>query len=305
MARKAHSLRRHETAMGYFFISPWLIGLLVFMAGPLIASGYLSLTDYNLLTPPTFVGLQNYRTMLSDPNFWQALQVTFYYAVLSVPLDLIIALAMALLLNQRVRFMRWFRTFFYLPALLPPVAISVLWNWILNPQYGILNEALGFLGLPQPQWLLAPQWTVPAYVVMSIWGVGTWMVIFLAGLQNVPQQLYEAAVLDGAGVGRKFWNITLPMISPVLFFDLVMGIVGAFSYFTQAYVLGQGIGSGAGVSNAGLFYSLYLYQKGFSELQMGYASALGWVLCFIVLMLSLLVFKSSALWVYYGGGDRS
>ena len=305
MARDRHRLRRRETAMGYFFISPWIIGLLVFMAGPLVASGYLSLTNYNLLTPPTFVGLQNYRTMLSDPNFWQALQVTFYYAVLSVPLDLMIALGMALLLNQRVRFMRWFRTIFYLPALLPPVAISVLWNWILNPQYGILNEALRFLGLPQPQWLLAPQWTVPAYVVMSIWGVGTWMVIFLAGLQNVPQQLYEAAVLDGAGIGRKFWNITLPMISPVLFFDLVMGIVGAFSYFTQAYVLGQSVGSGAGVSNAGLFYSLYLYQKGFSELQMGYASALGWVLCFIVLMLSLLVFKSSALWVYYGGGDRS
>ncbi len=305
MARDRHRLRRRETAMGYFFISPWIIGLLVFMAGPLVASGYLSLTNYNLLTPPTFVGLQNYRTMLSDPNFWQALQVTFYYAVLSVPLDLMIALGMALLLNQRVRFMRWFRTIFYLPALLPPVAISVLWNWILNPQYGILNEALGFLGLPQPQWLLAPQWTVPAYVVMSIWGVGTWMVIFLAGLQNVPQQLYEAAVLDGAGIGRKFWNITLPMISPVLFFDLVMGIVGAFSYFTQAYVLGQGVGNGAGVSNAGLFYSLYLYQKGFSELQMGYASALGWVLCFIVLMMSLLVFKSSALWVYYGGGDRS
>ncbi len=292
---------RRETAMGYLFISPWIIGFIVFVAGPLIASLIISMTDYNLLSSPQFIGLQNYAHMFGDANFWLSLQVTFYYALLAVPIDLIVALVLAIMLNQNVRFMPLFRTIFYLPALLPPVAISMLWIWILNPAYGILNTFLKTIGLPQPQWFLTPQTTVPGYVIMSIWGLGTWMVIFLAGLQNVPAELYEAAVLDGSGVWAKFWHVTLPMISPVLFFNLVMGIVGAFSFFTQAFVIGQGTGTGAGVSNSGLFYALYLYQKAFSELQMGYASALGWALFLIVMLLTLLVFRSSALWVYYGG----
>ncbi len=300
-AKKMPAFRRREIAMGYLFISPWMIGFLVFTSIPLVASIILSFTNYNVLSSPQFVGFANFAHMFTNNNFWQSLSVTFYYAVLSVPLDVIIAMLMALLLNQNVRFMPLFRTLFYLPALLPPVASAVLWNWILNPQYGILNEALGWLHLPQPQWLLTPQSTVPAYVIMSVWGVGTWMVIFLAGLQDVPQELYEAGMIDGVSVWAKFWHITLPMISPVIFFNLVMGIVGGFSYFTQAYVLGQNLGSGAGVENSGLFYSLYLYQKAFSELQMGYACALGWVMFFIVMLLSLVVFRSSALWVYYGG----
>ncbi len=296
---------RRETTMGYLFISPWIIGFIVFVAGPLIASLIISMTNYNLLSPPQFIGLQNYAQMFADSNFWLSLQVTFYYALLAVPVDLIVALVLAIMLNQNVRFMPLFRTIFYLPALLPPVAISMLWIWILNPAYGILNTFLRTIGLPQPQWFLTPQTTVPGYVIMSVWGLGTWMVIFLAGLQNVPAELYEAAVLDGSGVWAKFWHVTLPMISPVLFFNLVMGIVGAFSFFTQAFVIGQGTGTGAGVSNSGLFYSLYLYQKAFSELQMGYASALGWALFLIVMLLSLLVFRSSALWVYYGGESSS
>ena len=303
--QKVVSRSRREMIMGYLFISPWIVGFLVFVAGPLAVSLYLSLTNYNLLSAPQFIGVQNYTQMLSDPNFWQSLQVTFLYGILSVPIDLGVALILAILLNQNVRFMPLFRTIFYLPALLPPVATSVLWNWILNPAYGILNTFLKDIGLPQPQWFLTPQTTVPGYVIMSIWGVGTWMVIFLAGLQNVPTELYEAAVLDGSGLWTKFWRITLPMISPVLFFNLVMGIVGAFSFFTQAFVIGQGTGSGSGVANSGLFYALYLYQKGFSELQMGYASALGWVLFLIVMLLSLITFRSSALWVYYGGESSS
>lgn len=299
---KRSSLAVREWLTGYLFISPWLIGFIVFTLGPLVASLYLSFTNYNLLQPPQFIGVQNYVQMVRDPDFWQALSVTFYYAVFAIPLDLAVALALAILLNQRVRYMPLFRTIFYMPAILPPVATSVLWNWILNPDYGILNAFLHALGLPQPQWLVTPQWTVPAYIVMSVWGVGTWMVIFLAGLQDVPQSLYEAAAIDGASIWRSFWNITLPMISPVLLFNLVQGVIGTFSYFTQAYIMGNGVGgSNAGVDNAGLFYALYLYMQGFAELHMGYASALAWVLFFIVLILTLLIFKGSALWVYYGG----
>lgn len=295
-------MKQKEALLGYAYISPWLIGFIVFTVGPLIASLYLGFTQYNLLTPAKFVGFQNYVQVFHDHSFWQSLYVTFYYAIFSVPLDLLVALLLAVMLNQKVKFMRWFRTVFYLPAILPPVAVAILWNWILNPEYGILNRFLGFLHLPQPQWLIAPQWTVPSFIVMSIWGVGTWMITFLAGLQDVPASLYEAAIIDGASTLKKFWYVTLPMISPVLFFNLVMGIIGSFSFFTQAFVMGSGYGGqGAGVSNAGLFYALYIYIQGFSELNMGYASALAWVLFFIVLILTLLVFKSSSLWVYYGG----
>ncbi|QQE81379.1 sugar ABC transporter permease [Alicyclobacillus sp. SO9] len=293
-------MKRKEALTGYLFISPWLIGFIVFVFGPLAASLYLSFTKYNLLRPPKFIGFGNYHHMIFSVDFWKSLEVTFYYAIVSVPLDLLVALVLAILLNQNVRLMRLFRTLFYLPAVLPPVAIAVLWNWILNPDYGFLNRALGFIGLPKPQWLVTPQWTVPAFIVMSIWSVGTAMVIMLAGLQDVPQTLYEAVVIDGASTWQKFRYVTLPMISPVLFFNLVMGIIGAFSYFTQAYVMGSSYGQGAGVNNAGLFYALNVYIQGFSNLHMGYASALAWVLFFIVFVLTMLVFRSSALWVYYG-----
>lgn len=298
-------MRRTESLTGYLFISPWLVGLIVFTLGPLVASLYLSFTNYNLLQRPQFIGFQNYVAMVHDSSFWQSLYVTFYYAIFSVPLDLIVALILAILLSQRVRMLGLYRTMFYLPAILPPVATSVLWNWILNPAYGILNEFLGFLHLPQPQWLITPQWTVPAFIVMSMWGVGTWMIIFLAGLQDVPQSLYEAASIDGASIWRGFWNITLPMISPVILFNLIQGIIGTFSYFTQAYVMGSGVGGqGAGVNDAGLFYALNLYIQGFANLHMGYASALAWVLFFIVLVLTLLVLRGSAVWVYYGGEQQ-
>jgi multiple sugar transport system permease protein len=298
----ALKMKHREALLGYVYISPWLIGFFCLTLGPLLASLYFSFTQYNLLTPPKFIGAENYIHLLHDPDFWQSLYVTFYYAIFSVPLDLLVALILAILLNQKVRFMRWFRTIFYLPAVLPPVAVAILWNWILNPKYGILNRFLGLLHLPQPQWLVTPQWTVPSFIVMSIWGVGTWMITFLAGLQDVPASLYEAAIIDGASTWQKFWYVTLPLISPVLFFNLVMGVIAAFSYFTQAFVMGAGYGGqGAGVNNAGLFYVLNIYIQGFTELNMGYASALAWVLFLIVLLLTLLIFKSSALWVYYGG----
>jgi multiple sugar transport system permease protein len=300
MAFSRLSMKTREALVGYLFISPWIIGFLAFTLGPLAASLYLSFTDYNLLQPPKFIGLANYMQLIHDNDFWQSLHVTLYYAIVSVPLDLLVALLLAVLLNQKVRYMRLFRTLFYLPAVLPPVAVSVLWNWILNPEYGILNRFLALLHLPQPQWLVTPQWTVPAFIVMSIWGVGQAMVIMLAGLQDVPQSLYEAAVIDGASTWQKFRYITLPMISPVVFFNLVMGVIGAFSYFTQAYVMGASYGQGAGVNNSGLFYVLNIYLQ-VSSLHMGYACALAWVLFFIILLLTLLIFKSSALWVYYGG----
>lgn len=300
-------LRRREAWTGLAFVSPGVIGLLVFAVGPFLASGLLSFTNYNLLEPPKFIGVANYILLFHDHRFYIALWVTFYYAIVSVPLDLAVALGLALLLNQRVRGLGIFRTIFYLPAVLPPVATAVLWNWILNPDFGILNAALHFFGIPKeslPQWLIAPEWTVPAYILMSLWGVGTAMIVSLAGLQDVPKSLIEAAILDGAGTWARFWHITLPMISPVLFYNVIQGIIGSFSYFTTPFILGQGVGSGSGTNDAGLFYALYVYQQAFSNLNLGYASALAWVMLFIILLLTLIIFRSSSIWVYYGGERR-
>ncbi|MDI3298049.1 MAG: sugar ABC transporter permease [Bacillota bacterium] len=292
---------------GLAFIAPWLVGLVVFTLGPFLASGYLSLTSYDMLTPPRFTGLANYRQIFEDPRFYKALGVTFYYALVSVPLDLAVALGLALLLNQRVRGLGLFRTVFYLPAVLPPVVTAVLWNWILNPDFGIVNAGLRALGVPTshlPQWLVSPEWTVPAYVLMSLWGVGTAMIVSLAGLQDVPRELVEAALLDGAGAWARFRYVTLPMLTPVLFYNLVQGIIAAFGFFTTPFILGAGLGSGAGVDDSGLFYALYVYQQAFGQLHLGYASALAWVMLFLVLLLTLLVFRSSSIWVYYGGERR-
>lgn len=285
---------RREAIEGYIAILPWIIGFIVFMAGPILASLLISFCDWSILKPARWIGPQNYAALVSDPLFWQSLKVTFIYAIVSVPLGLGTALAVALLLNQKVRGLAGFRTIFYLPSVMPLVAVSLIWMWIYNPKFGILNFFLGKLGISGPEWLQSTTWVLPALIIMSLWGIGGGMLIFLAGLKNIPFELYEAAIVDGANSWQKFRSITLPMLSPTIFFLLVMGTIGSFQVFTQAFVMTEG-----GPLNASLFYVLYLYMQGFRWFHMGYASSLSWILTLIILLCTLIIFKSSAAWVYY------
>jgi len=289
-----------EHIAGWLMASPWIIGFLVFTIGPMLASVYLAFTDYDILKAPRWVGTANFERMLfADARFWKALQVTTVYAILSVPLHLVFGLAIALLLNARVRGLQWYRTIYYLPAVLSGVAVAMLWRWIFAADFGIINVILSFVGISGPAWLSDENWALPAFVLMSLWGVGGGMVIYLAGLQGVPTDLYEAAEVDGATTWDRFWNVTLPMISPVLFFQLVTGIIGALQIFTQSYIMTSG-----GPNDATLFYMLYLWQNAFRYFRMGYASALAWVIFFYILGLTILVFRSSRSWVYYEGELR-
>lgn len=292
------SLARREALAFYLFASPWIVGLVIWTAGPMIASLVLSLARYDVITPPQFVGLDNYVKMLTnDALVWQSLKVTAYYAVGSVPLGLVSALLLALLMNQRVRGIAAFRTIYYMPAVISGVPVALLWMWIFNPDFGIINNVLGAFGIQGPKWLFSEQWVIPAFILMSLWTIGAPMIIYLAGLQGIPQHLYEAAEIDGAGPWAKFANVTIPMISPIIFFNAIMGVIGSFQIFTPAYVMTQG-----GPDNASLFIGLYLYNNAFQFFQMGYASALAWLVFLIILALTLLVIRSSPYWVYYEGG---
>lgn len=289
---------KRSTGAFWIFISPWVFGFLVFTAGPIAFSGVLSLFDWNLIDDPVFVGFDNYVRAAQDPLVAKAVQVTLTYTVLSVPLQVLLALAVALLMNLKLRGIHVFRTIWYLPSLVTGVAQIVLFLWVFNPSYGLLNGVLSIFGISGPKWFDDPNWALPAVVIMSLWTVGGSMVIYLAGLQDVPTELYEAAALDGAGLLRRFWNITLPMISPVIFFSVVTGMIGAMQTFTQGYVITEN-GGGAGYSL--LFFVLYLYQNGFQFFQMGYASALAWILLVMIMALTALTFRGSAFWVYYEG----
>lgn len=287
---------------GYLCIAPWLVGFLLLTLGPMIFSFIISLMKWDLITPAKFVGLDNYRTIFTDDfRFRQSLKVTALYAAFSVPLGLIGSLSLAMLLNLKLKGMRIFRSIFYIPAILPGVAVTMLWLWILKPQGGVLNHILGMAHIDPKPWLSDPAWALPSFVIMSLWGIGGGMIIYLAGLQGVPTQLYEAAEIDGAGSWTKFWTVTIPMISPTIFFNLIMGIIGSFQVFTASFIMTPNGGPGYST----LFYVLYLYQKAFKYLQMGYASALAWILFAIVLVLTLLVFKLSGRWVYYEAEVKS
>jgi len=284
--------------LGYFFISPWLIGFLIFTLYPFVASIYYSLTNYSVLTSPEFTGFSNYKILFtSDLLFWKSLGNTLYFAAISIPLWIIVALGLAMLLNQELKGLAIWRTIFYLPSIVPVVGASIVWLWLLNPQYGIINGLLYLVGINGPGWITDPKWSKPSLIMMSLWGVGTSMIIYLASLQDVPTQLYEAAELDGASPYYKFINVTLPMISPTIFFQVIMGLIGAFQYFTQAYIMTNG-----GPSDSTLFYSLYLYNNAFRYFKMGYASAMAWILFIIIFALTLIIFRSSKGWVYYAGG---
>jgi len=286
-----------ENLEGYAFISPWIAGFLLWTLGPFVVSLFLSFTRYTIIAPPEWVGLQQYRELFTDdPNFWQSLQVTFTYALFAVPLHLVLALIIALMLNQKAPLLGLWRTVYYLPAVISGVAVSTMWIWVFNPRFGLINTVLGFVGIQGPNWLGDPQWVLPSLILMSCWSAGGGMVILLGGLQGIPVELYEAAMIDGANAWRKFWHITIPMISPLIFFNLIMGVIGSFQYFTQAFIMTQG-----GPGRASLFYNLYLYQNAFTYFKMGYASAMAWVMFVVILVLTLLVIRSSPIWVYYEG----
>lgn len=301
MVRAKHSrLARREELEGFLSIAPWLVGFLVFLVFPLLFSIYLSFTDYDYVSAPQWVGLANYqRALQQDPLFWHSLKVTFTYAAMALPLDLICSFGVALLLNLRGRGMNLFRTIYYLPAILPLVAVSILWLWIFNPQYGVLNWGLSLLGIRGPAWLYDPEWALPALVIMGLWSIGRAMIIYLAGLQNINPEMYDAARVDGAGVITSFRHVTIPMMTPVIFFNLIMGIIGSFQVFAQAFIMTAG-----GPARATYFYMLYLYNNAFQFFKAGYASALAWLMFIIILFFTLLILRSSSVWVYYEGELR-
>ncbi|MFN3683467.1 MAG: carbohydrate ABC transporter permease [Fimbriimonadaceae bacterium] len=288
---------RREQWVGLLFAMPWILGFLVFLAYPLISSFYYSFTSFSVLRRPIWIGLENYREMLGDEVFHLSLKNTLAFTAGSVPLATVAAILLALLLNTRVRGMALYRTVFYIPSLVPMVALGVLWLWVFNGQYGLLNEILRRLGLPDPAWLSDPAWAKWTLVIISIWGTGNAMVIYLAGLQDVPQSLYEAAEMDGARWWGKTRHVTLPMISPVILFNVVMGIIGTLQTFALPYVMFPG----GQPARSTYFFSMYLYDNAFLYQRMGYASAMGWVMFLITLALTLLALRVSAKHVHYEG----
>ena len=283
-----------RTITGYLFISPFILGVLLWVVYPAGMAAWLAFQKWNLITPATYVGSQNFETMVNDSLFWKALRVTSIFTFVSVPLGLIISFAMALLLNTKVRGLAIFRTIYYLPTIVPAVASAVLWAWILNTDFGLLNSIFHYFGLPKIAWLQQPEWALPAIILMSLWSVGQPMIIFLAGLQGIDDVYYEAAKIDGAGRWAQLIYITIPMMSSVIFFNLVLGIINSFQVFTAGYLITDG-----GPQNSTLFFVLYLYRVGFQNLKMGYAAALSWVLFFIILTFTVVVFKTLGSKVYY------
>lgn len=295
--------RKRENFFGILFAMPVMLGFVIFVFAPLIVSLVMSLTDYNVMSSEThFIGFSNFKHLFdgTDVFFLKSLKVTAYYVLLSVPLQIVFAFGIALVLNMPVKGRAFFRTIFYLPTIVPAVASSIVWMMLFDPDTGILNSLLKLVGLPTSQWIYGEHSVIPSLAVMSLWTVGGTVVIFLAGLQNVPRELYEAVEVDGGGSFAKLWAVTLPMVSPTIFFNLIMSFIGSFQVFSQAYIMTSG-----GPNNSSLFYVYYMYREAFQYGNIGVASALGWVLFLIILVLTMLVFRSSALWVFYEGEVKS
>jgi len=293
-----NSLVREQNRTAYLFLTPWLIGFFCLTVGPMIASLYFSLTKYNLLNAPVWIGLDNYiKIVTEDETFRNSLMLTFKYVFLSVPLKLAFALIVAMILNKGLKGLGIYRTVYYLPSLLGgSIAIAIVWRQIFAGD-GVFNSFLGWFGIEGPSWIAHPDYIIYTIVMLTVWQFGSAMVIFLAGLKQVPGELYEASSIDGAGKPRQFFSITLPLLTPVIFFNLVMGIINSFQAFTPAFVIGDGRG---GPLDATMFYTLYLYLKGFSFFDMGYASALAWIMLLIIGFLTAIVFTTQKYWVFYG-----
>lgn len=294
----------HDGRAAWLFISPWLIGFVVFTAWPLIYSGYLSLTDYDVINAPTFVGLDNYRQLTEDPKIAQSLGNTLYYTVIQVPLHVLVALGLALLLQRAGRASGFFRTAFFLPKMTPPVAIGIMLLLLFNGQSGVINGVLGWFGFQGPSWTTDPNWVKPGLILMSLWTVGSSVIIVLAALREVPEHLHDAAKIDGANAWQRLVRITIPMISGTLFFLLIVNTIASFQTFTEAYTAYFGSGNTTYSNDAALFYAIYLFQQGFEYLHMGYASAMAWVLFAIIMVVTVVQLLLSRKFVFYLGGQR-
>lgn len=294
------SMARREAITGLLWVQAWLVGFVVFTLGPILGAIYLAFTDWSGKGAPKFNGVANFKEIFTaDPLFWQSLKVTGVFALMYLPLSLIIGLGMAMLMNQKLMGVRYFRTIYYLPSVLSGVAVAILWSFVFHREYGILNGLLGIFGIPPVAWLQDPNWVLPALVIMQLWGVGSSIIIYLGGLQGIPTELYEVARIDGA----KWWStlryVTLPMMSPVIFFQVILGLIATFQVFTQAYVM-----TGGGPDNGSYFYALNIYNTAFKQLRLGYASALSVILFVIIVLVTGVVFKTSKAWVYYAGESR-
>jgi len=299
MRRKMNKLRKKEARDCYLFLLIWIIGFALFWIGPTIVSFILSFSKWDILSPLKWVGLENYKFMLfKDPRFWKAVWNTAYYTAFFVPLNIVGGVFIALLMNQKIIGIKGFRTVYFMPFLIvTSVGAAFLWMWVFSPRFGILNFFLSILGIHGPAWLVNEKWIKPAFVIMGLWGVGGSMIIYLGALQSIPTQLYESAEVEGANLIQKFFHITLPMLTPVIFFNLIIGIIGSFQIFTQSYIMTEE--GGGGPNNSALFYVLYLYHNAFRYWKMGYAAALAWVLFIIILFFTLVQFKIASKWVYY------
>ncbi|RIK26462.1 MAG: ABC transporter permease [Chloroflexi bacterium] len=290
------SQKRQDILTAYLCLAPWIIGFLSFVVGPMFFSFGLSFYESDLLTTNYFIGLKNYHSLFQEELFWQSLKVTFIYAFTTVPLGTSIALLVALLLNQKIMGLGLWRTIYYLPTVISGVAVSLLWLQIFNPRAGLINNFLALFGVKGPAWLYDSTWALPSLIIMSVWGVGANILLYLAGLQGIPTQLYEAATIDGANGWQRFRAVTVPMLSPTIFFNVTISLIGAFQFFTQAFVMTKG-----GPNNATLSMVLFLYNKAFGQVRFGYASAVAWVLFAIIISFTLLFQRLSRYWVYYEG----
>lgn len=293
------SPRARDNIAGYLFTLPWTAHLVFLIAGAMLFSLGVSFFDTDFVTHTTFVGLGNYRTLFRDPLLLKSLVNTAYYAFFSVPLSMVFALMIALLLNQDVKGLGLFRLMYYTPSIVSGVAVAIIWQYVLNPRYGLLNEGLALIGIQGPKWIYSQEWAMRAFIIMGVWGAGGNMLLYLAGLQGIPTVLYEAAEIDGANAWHRLWSVTLPMLSPTILFNLIGNLIGSWQIFSQSYLMTQG-----GPNNATLTMVLYLYNKAFQQFHFGYASAIAWVLFAIVLVFTLLMIRSSSAWVYYEGELR-
>ena len=299
--RKGVTNEMRQNRYGYAFIAPWLIGLFLFTLVPMLFSLFLSFCKWDIVTGISsiqWIGTENYTKIFADKKFYKALEVTFKYCLISIPAYQIVSLLIAMLLNMRIRLMHGIRLIFFLPSIIPTIASSMIWMQMLGKE-GVLNQGLKLLGITGPSWLNTPQTALYGLIIMGVWGIGNTIIIYLSGLQGVGEELYEASSIDGANSFQRFFKITIPMISPTIFFNVVMAVIGSFQYFTQAFVMTEG-----GPLNSTLFYNLYLYVKAYKELKMGYAAALAWIMFVIILFFTLLVIRSSSFWVYYKNDDK-
>lgn len=294
MKVKTNKMLRKEHIAGYLFAAPWLLGMLFFTAYPILASITYSFMDYSILEPPKWAGFANYTTLFKDQLFWTSLYNTLYFVIISVPLTIIIGLLISLMLNKDIKGIAIYRTLYYIPSIVPVVAGSILWAWIFNPNFGILTNVVNFFGITAPGWLSDPAWAKFSLILMALWGAGGGMIIYLAGLKNIPKAYYEAAELDGANARQRFINVTLPMISPTLFFQLIIGMIGSFQVFTQAFIMTNG-----GPNDSTMFYVYYLYNNAFRFWKMGYSSAMAWILFVIIMILTWISFRVAKYWVQY------